>query len=453
MRIMCHVGPWCLEQYREIARGVDPSAVTHMVSGFKDLDETSLVDKYYRYIEFYRNQALDVDQLFQLNEEVILRCRLLRSLTEKESVVHVLSMRRAISEVFDTYTPDVIISETIDQFLMHLLHTEATNRGIPFFGLVVTFVNGYYRFSAKGNSDYRRSVEDDEVLGVLDLLENRAYRPAFIKKSDLVYLSAPVKRWAANIARIPYFIVKKWLTGEHFNYHYWVSHVNAARENDLFPKLPFHNSDWRAFITKTEKKKIYVPLQSYPEATIEYWCESLAVIDYDKVLLRTVRRLAQQFILVIKEHPNALGLRGRAFYKQLSSIENVVVCPATENSNHIVELVDAVLVWTGSVGFEAALRGKPVLTVGDPYYAWGPSFKKINDVTPNEEIEAFFEQFAPLSDSEKFEMVAHLVSGLVPGEYKNDWSWRRSSDDDKRAASLTGRHIKRHLASNKGDRE
>lgn len=447
LKILCHVGPWCVEQYRTIAMGVDKNAEIQIVSGFKKLDETRLVEKYYDYVSFYNKQELDVDQLYKENLDIVLRCRLLRSLIEKDSVVHVLAMRRAIQEILDAQKPDLIISETIDQFLMDILYIEAKNRKIPFFGLVITFVNGYYRFSAKGEFNIARDVTEDEVYKVLALLENKAYKPKFVKQSLLSTSLSPYKQWAKNIARIPYFFVKRLLTGERYNYHYWASLRTSIDNFSILPQTGFNHNNWQALIKDTERKQIFIPLQYYPEATIEYWCASLSVIDYEKLLFETVERLSKDFCVIIKEHPNVVGLRSKAFYKQLDSIENVIICPAAENSNQIIDAVDAVLVWTGSVGFESALRGKPVLSLCDPYYASGRSFKLITYKTPNKEIANFIQNFRDLNEQEKFEMVAYLLRGIVPGKYKNDWSWSNASREDVNSALTTGEHIDRRITS------
>lgn len=447
MKIFCHVGPWCVEQYRTIAKGVDDHADIIFISGFRKLDQTGMVEKYYHYVGFYKKQELDVDKLYNDNLDIVLRCRLLRALEKKESVVHVLAMRRAICEVLDTHSPDIIISETIDQFLMDILYIESKNRNIPFFGLVITFVNGYYRFSAKGEFNISRRVAEDEVYKVLELLENKTYKPKFVKRSPFSTLLTPYKQWVKNTARIPYFFVKRWLTGEMYNYHYWASLVTSLDNFSLLPQTGFHHRNWQELHSNTQRKKIFIPLQYYPEATIEYWCDSLSVIDYEKVLFETVERLAKDFCVIIKEHPNVVGLRAKAFYKKLDSIENVVIYPSTENSNQLIDDVDAVLVWTGSVGFESALRGKPVLCLCHPYYAFGRSFKVISNNTANSEIANFIEGFTALSHQEKFQMVEYLLSGLIPGKYKNDWSWFVSSKNDIADAINTGSHIRLFISS------
>lgn len=438
MKILCHVGPWCVEQYRAIAVGVDKSAEIHMVSGFKKFDETGLVKKYYHYVGFYKKQDFDIDQLYKENLDIILRCRLLRVLREKDAVVHVLAMRRAIQEILDAQKPDLIISETIDQFLIDILYIEAKNRSIPFFGLVITFVNGYYRFSAKGEFNVSRDVSNDEVYEVLEQLENKNYKPNFVKRPKISNLMSPYKQWAKNIARIPYFFVKRLLTGERYNYHYWASLITSLNNFSILPQTGFHHRNWRGVLNNTERKRIFIPLQYYPEATIEYWCDALSVIDYEKVLFETVEKLANDFSVIIKEHPNVVGLRAKAFYKQLDSVENVVMCPAVENSNQIIDEVDAVLVWTGTVGFEAALRGKPVLSMCSPYYASGRFFKLLDHHFKNKDIEDFINEYSVINEMEKFDLVSNLLSGCVEGSYINNWSWQQNNFMHIKQASEIG---------------
>jgi hypothetical protein len=438
MKILCHVGPWCVEQYRSIAYGVNQQAEITMISGFKTADETGLVTKYYRYINEFNKKSLDVEVIYQDYLDIILRCRLLRALKKQESVIHLLAMKKALVEVLDSQQPELIISETIDQFLIDLIFIEAKKRDIPFFGLVITFVNGYYRFSAKGEFNIVREVPEDEVAHVLSELEKKSYKPVFVDRSRTKKIVYPITQWAKNIIRIPYFTAKRFLLGEMYNYHYWASLKTSIDNFNLLPNYGFSHKDWSERLEASSVKKIFIPLQYYPEATIEYWCDSLSVIDYEKVLFEVVSKLSSDFHIVLKEHPNVVGLRPSHFYQRFARLENVTFCPADESSNELIEKTDAVLVWTGTVGFEAALRGKPVLCLCEAYYVYGKAFRLIKKNTSSIEIKEFISSYEGLGMQDKKEMVSHLLSGFLPGRYKNDWSWQISLNQDREESNQTG---------------
>ncbi len=445
MKILCHVGPWCVKQYKMIAKGVDSEAKVTIASGFKAVDESGLHEAYYINLRTKESGVTSSEEGVDF-EDIIKRCRLLRSLPHSEAMLHVLSMKKAVSDVFDAVKPDLVISETIDQFLMDLIYFESLKRGIPFVGLVISFVNGYYRVTARGEYNHLRNVPDKEVQSVIQKLEQKSYKPKFVTQSDGNFKAAAIDRWFKNALRIPYFFMKRLFTGETYNYHYWASQLTALNNFNLYPTMQLGLKSWKQVIGSSNKPLVYIPLQFFPEATIDYWCEDLEMIEYEDRLIDYVQKLSLDFQILIKEHPNVIGIRNSSLYRKLSKIEGVVICPTYEDSNYIVDLCDAVLVWTGSVGFEAALRSKPVITVCNPYYAIGDQFLRLYNNTSSEEILSFIkDRSKSISHEEKSALVSHVLAGLLPGKYINDASWDSSNTNDVQDAKQIGTHIRKYI--------
>ncbi len=443
MKILCHVGPWCVKQYEMIAKGVDSGAKITIASGFKTVDESGLHDRYHTNLRTKKFTSYEDKIDF---DEVIKRCRLLRSLPRSEAVLHMLSMKEAVSFMYDVVKPDLVVSETIDQFLMDLMYFEALKRGIPFVGLVISFVNGYYRVSARGEHTQLRNVSKSEALSVIKQLESKNYKPGFVVQSNPRFKALAVERWFKNILRIPYFFLKRFLSGERYNYHYWASQLTSLNNFNFYPIVSFGSKDWKEKLDSSSKPIIYIPLQYFPEATIDYWCEDLNVIEYDERLMDYILQLSSDFQILIKEHPNVIGIRNSTFYKKILKIEGVIISPPCENSNSIVALCDAVLVWTGSVGFEAALRGKPVITTCKPYYAFGDQFLKLCKKTSSEEILSFINKRSKaLTEEEKVALISHVLSGLLPGKYINNASWDSTNEKDVQDARQIGLQIRKYI--------
>jgi len=443
MKIMYHVGPWCVEQYKTIVKGIDEDCESLQISGFKGIDKSGLVISYYRILE---KNKLKKFNLTKLDNDIIKRCRLLRSLEENEALLHLYSMKEAVEEIFDKFNPNLVVSETIDQYLMDLIYHECKNRNIPFVGLVVTFINGYYRISSRGEYNYCRESTDDEINNVLSMILNKNYKPNFVSKASNNIYKALFKKHIRNFIKIPYFFIKRYLFDEKYNYHYWVSQKLSIDSLQLFPKVNIGDKNYLEKINKGNKKTIFIPLQYFPEATIEYWCNELDVIDYEIKLVKYLKKLSKEFILIIKEHPNVVGLRKNSFYEKLLGIDNLIICPTEENSNYLVDISDAVFVWTGSVGFEAALRGKPVLTVTKPYYMSGKQFKTININTSINEINDFIEErTSVITEEEKTELVKYVLNGFLHGKYINDASWKLNNINDVNDAISIGKDIRNFI--------
>lgn len=436
MKIMCHVGPWSSKLFEVIAQGIDEKAEVLLVSGHKSIDQSGMASRYY---DFLRQYSSGTQIVSDTDFDMIKRCRLLRAIDTEEAKKHLDSMRASISEVFDSFKPDLVISETIDSFLMDLIYAESVRRNIKFIGLVPSFVNGYFRVTARGEYNKSRSPSSDEIDIVLTLIEQKNYHPAFLNQSKKYPKLAALKRWSRNLIKPPYFLFKRAISGEKYNYHYWATQIVASQWFHLVPTLNIGDADWKNKIEAQLKPIIYVPLQMIPEATVDYWCENLSAVEYDNTLIKLIERLSPSFHFLIKEHPNVLGFRNPAIYKQLNSMNCVTICPTSANSNQLIELCNAVLVWTGTVGFEAAIRGKPVLSLCKAYYMSGRKFKIIEAKMSSTEILGFIkEQSDPLPYTEKQKMVAYLLSGLLPGRFKSDGSWSQDNKQDFKDAKQIG---------------
>jgi hypothetical protein len=73
--------------------------------------------------------------------------------------------------------------------------------------------------------------------------------------------------------------------------------------------------------------------------------------------------------LYVKEHPTMIGRRPRGFYQEIKRFPNVRLISASENSFRLIRGASLISVITGTVGWEAIMMGKPVITFGDCFYA------------------------------------------------------------------------------------
>jgi hypothetical protein len=446
-RILCYVGPWSLEHYGSIAKELSPHANVSIVSGHPKCDQVGFFNRYLQILE--QGKRIEEESTTQQDVDIILRCRLLRILPRVIAIRHLTAARLAFCEVLDEQKPNLILSETIDSFVMDALYAEANKRGIPFIGLVPTFISGYFRVSARGEFVRSREVSDVETQEVLVRLLTKSYKPDFIKASDHKLIFYATGRWLRNIVKVPYFFAKRLHPLERFNYHNWATLHVSMQFMHAIPALFVGNPRWRGFVGQSGKPIIYVPLQMFPEATIDYWCEDLEAINYHSYLLKLLRHLCQDFTILIKEHPNVLGYRNPLLYKKLIKLQSVFIAPTESNSNDLIELADAVLVWTGSVGFEAAIRGKPVLTTCRSYYQIGPLFRHVDLKTSAEDIIDFTKAAKNVDlDATRKLMISHILSGMLPGTYITDGSWNSNKPVHLSYAANIGQQLRTHLSFN-----
>lgn len=123
--------------------------------------------------------------------------------------------------------------------------------------------------------------------------------------------------------------------------------------------------DWAA----TGKRVVLVPGQVEDDASIRFGCRFVAT-NLD--LLRAVRESRPDAFIVFKPHPDVMSgnRKGRVTDGEVRELADAVVLNISAIS--CIESADEVQTMTSLTGFDALLRGKHVVTYGEPFYAgWG----------------------------------------------------------------------------------
>lgn len=438
--ILSYVRPWNVEQFTFLASQMSPGNRVVRASEHAKIDEAGISRRYYLNLKRYaqENDGMPSGLLPDQVADVIARCRLLRRLPRGEAQRHVWAMAQAVEETLDQLAPALIVSLTIDSYVMDLLRILAGVRGIRFVAFISTFVNGCFRISARGEPTVFGLADAALVDELRDKLLKEDYAPAFNSKSLSNPRRSVYRRWAANIARVPWFWMKRVISGDYYNYHYWVSQQLSLEQLHWLPPADPGDESWLGKLKASSRPSIFIPLQMFPECTVDYWCQDVRVIDYYVVLDKLLDKLSSRFNVVIKEHPSVMGSRPTGFYSRLAKDPRVTVVPTYTPSNLVLKEADAVLVWTGSVGFESILRGKPVFGLATPFYASGERFMSI-DMEPD--LDAMAEHIAhcqanPISVDEQNAILGHLASQLLRGDFINFGTW--TADNPEHRAQIEG---------------
>lgn len=443
MKVLCHAGPWSDSYFRFLVNDMYPESQCVILSGHRSVDESGA------WAYYNENVSLNGKVTFASTTEdadVMARCRLMRAIDEREALLHLYSMRQAIGSALDKHKPDIVLTETVDSFIIDVLQLECRKREIPCVGLVTVFVNGCYRVSIRGEYVKSRDVSAPEVKRALDEINTDEYLPSFVVKDRNNLRRSALRKWLRNLIKIPYFFFKLRLSGDRYNNHYWQSLIVSKQWASAIPVVDPGSEDWELRIHENSNNVIYLPLQMFPEATIDYWCNSQDVIDYENVVVELIRKHPDLTFLV-KEHPNVAGYRSSSFYRRIQSFPNVVFCPTAIPSNKLQDAYSAVLVWTGTVGFESAIRGKPVLCMSQPYYF--PDNADFLLVSMNTTSEAIIDYIGSheggKSEQYKELLVHHLLNGCLPGRVRFDGSWSEDVPEYVSEAKVLASSLKEYI--------
>jgi hypothetical protein len=426
-----------------------PDAEVTYISDFRHLGEVPVSEEFERRLADSAIEA-QLDALIDDTNQydIIARCRLLRFIQPHQARRMLAAMAVTLEELVDRYEPDIVLAYTIDSYVLDLLRYLVERRGARYLGLATVLINGFYRPTARGEYHRTRTPPPNVVESVLIDLLRQDYRPAYMLggrwslHSTRMLYQRSVERWASNLARWLLFGAKATLSREPHNYHNWSSAVVSRQLMQPLPPFVW-TRDWRAVIERPGRK-YYVPLQWSPEASIDYWCPSLDAIQYEKRMEEAIALLASSGQVLVKEHPAFWGNRPQSYYRSLMRHPNVVILPPDVPSQDLVALSDGVVVYTGSVGFEAALRGKPVAVMGEPYYRSGRLMHSVQTIEGLHVIARACTP-APVTREEQLAMVEHVLAGCLSGRFRDDGSFDASNAQHRQEIEVVAKSLSDYL--------
>ena len=131
---------------------------------------------------------------------------------------------------------------------------------------------------------------------------------------------------------------------------------------------------------------MYLPLSFQPERTT---CPQAGVFDDQLLTVETVARaLPEGWVIYVKENPGQLRpanifshmYRYDGYYERIVKFENVQLVPVETSTYDLIENAQAIAVGTGTAGWEALLRSKPVLVFGFVWYMYCDGVFRVSDV-------------------------------------------------------------------------
>ena len=358
---------------------------------------------------------------------IISRCRYLRMISSISAVRHVNAMWLAFDRIFQRVQPDVIIGPVMDSYVLDVCDRVARSINREYSGFLENMINGYCRFTSRGELRSHRTPSDEEVDSALAILRQRTYVPKMQSDGMSTIGSVhPLKTFLTKYLRDHvkkfYFRSKQLFDPCNFYYNTSASYFTCDSLAHL-RYAQYEAADWQSRVHEAKSlhaKVVYLPLQFYPEASIDYWGTSLDFAQFERVVLRALAGADEQHIVLVKEHPTMTALRHPNFYRQITSLPNVILAPVDVPSNLLIEHADVVMTWTGSVGFEAAIRELPLVTFGKAYYDTAGAFLALENVGDLDDLPGICQRA-----SAKFQLANHarkpttlvreMLRGLLPG--------------------------------------
>ncbi len=395
----------------------------------------NVVDDFYAaYKPFYRSQSSGSDLLTPEEvDDIIARCRVLRWLPKRKAAAMAMAMASAYSKVLDATNPSTIIAFPIDRYTSDVLARLAAKRGIPFFELTASAIEGYAMLLYRGRLVRREGTTDsEEVERHRQYLANPSFTPNYVRKSS-VY--TPWK-WLKTFS---YFRLRGWifrafsiLHRDPLNLHYVDSQAFLGHKPSLgdIRITSMLDSDWRSKVEAFPKeKRFFLALQLFPEASIDYWIDDIDLIEHEDLLVEIAKAFSDKgYVIVVKDHPLQFGFRQIELLKRLKAETNVVLVPYDVSGNELLAMCGATFTCTGTLGMQAALCGIPSIVTPN-YFSNGTDFVLLHSRDEVGELPAKVAAWAAPKNLEDAQR--RIISELLQGSFKcNFFSFQAKDFDD-----------------------
>lgn len=332
------------------------------ISEYKDADYFIDVNQY-KLSDLSIEDFETIDSLIPFNE-VILRDRWLRSIPFSQAAEIVYTVSKWLIEFFKKNKFKLIVSQCVDNYVMDLTFRIATNQDVTVLSYVNFFFPGYKRITLYGEHNFVREPSKNEVQKLYKQLVEKE-KTVFVVDKNKALKNAVVYYFKYKLKYFFHYLIKyKLLGNKQYDYPSTPYPVYPRKLSGFFSGKYFTDT-----VSKKESEKVaYLPLQYFPEATLEYWVDDARKVNYNQDLLRTVRKIQSQgYTVYVKEHSAMAYKRELTFYKLLKNNDVKILNPFV-SAHDIMEASDLVVVGTGTTGIESLMNGKNVVFTTKNWY-------------------------------------------------------------------------------------
>lgn len=413
--------------WKYLASRIDFADVT-VLSDLRDDGDYSLVDDFYRFVD--KGDGASV-ALARFGEEgcadIILRCRVLRSIDRNVALSMIGGMTQAIELAFHKLNPELVVTFTIDRYVMDVMERVARRRGIDFLEMTTSIIPDQVMLMRRGRPVRLREPSIEEIDVAVAQLCTGDFAPSYVRDAKRFSLIKFWRIFGYYSLRGAYFNVWRFLKRDRYNCHYLdalkrLKHKVRIRDVALLKLL---DDNWHKPLAELPReRRAFLGLQLFPEASMDYWLNSQDMLAHDNLVVRYCEVLGHAgYRVFVKDHPLQFGFRQRELFERLSNLPFVTLVPYDVPANLLIAKCGVSITFTGTIGFQAALAGLCSVAT-EPYYATEQHFLYIRDAS---EIDGLADRLARwrLPDdlaATRRAIMRHLASISIEGDY---FGWRK----------------------------
>lgn len=404
-RVGVYLRPWNVDFYVKLAHlsFEDYDVVT--ISEFKGVGDYWLGDNTF-------SSGMCSPLSFDIKNDIYLRCRFLRGLSIDKAFRLIDRQYLQIKDIFVSNNFSFFIGSLIDNYTLDIIEKVCVEIGIPYISIVSHFIDGYSRFSSRGELvKINRDITEEEVDTVLSMLNQMSYKPSYEINKRKSILECHKYFYREKVKRYIFSAIK-YLKRDIDNYHYNSIQFKGLKKSEVIDTKKSYFS--KIDDISVSHNSVYLPLHFTPEATVDYWCDNPQDALYERSIIDLIEKSDKNINFIIKEHPAMFMKRHLEFYNNILKFNNATLLDPYESSNELIHKVKNVYVYTGSVGVEALIRGKNVISRTNNYYSGLTESVKIVNSLSLTDLQM------SLSSFESRIFIKDLLRELIPTSFVNN---------------------------------
>ena len=270
---------------------------------------------------------------------------------------------RAFERLYDEWKPDIVVPEVGSETMRTVAHLVGLERRITVLFLMYTIFPNPLRLYANTMHAPIVAPEDVRPLEPPELKEIEEFIDRFTKKAK------PIRQYRGvrlDLGRLPtsFRHIRERLTTDRDNPYLrpgtWAAGDAREKTRSIAAKALYSELD-------PERKFVYFPLH----VTDDYKIKRLIphCVDQSALIEQVSDALPAGYDVVLKEHPMSIGRNSLDMLRRLTRRKNIRLVDPYTSSHELVQRAEAVIVISSTVGLEALMYDKPVLTMGQPFYS------------------------------------------------------------------------------------
>lgn len=269
----------------------------------------------------------------------------------------------AIEELFERLRPDVIVPEVGNESMRTVAQLVGGARGATTLFLMFTIFDDPLRLYA---DTMDRPIVDNEELRPLTAAEEDRLDDFITRYSERNRPIREYRRVAVNFHRA------------HALARHAVVRTVWDRDNEYLRPGAWVGRDLSEVVRRRRVRRLYSPEPSEPGFVYFplHVVDDFKIIrlrphcyDQESLITQVANALPPGVELVVKEHPMAIGRSSASMLRNLVKLPNVRLVEPHTSSLGLIRRSAGIATIGSTVGLEALLYTKPVLTLGKPFYS------------------------------------------------------------------------------------